>query len=157
MQANYGWSPSSAPAICCFYVPAGFICNIVACLRCLWATAELQGSWLRGLSFQMGNFCFLPGSILHRKYFRYPCTRSVRFVTIFSIGHPCNCAALAAAHLARLALLGACCHAALSEGSGPCAPAAYDDLLHTCESSDNMDIDEPCASVPCDDLKTLSR
>ena len=45
-----------------FYVPAGFICYIVACLRCLWATAELQESWLRGLSFQMGNFCFLPGT-----------------------------------------------------------------------------------------------
>ena len=47
-------------AIRCFYVPAGFICYILACLRCLWATAELQDSWLRGPSFQMGNFCFLP-------------------------------------------------------------------------------------------------
>ena len=49
-----------------FYVPAGFICYIVACLRCLWATAELQDSWLRGLSFQMGNFCFLPGTFAVR-------------------------------------------------------------------------------------------
>ena len=46
MQATYGW----------------FICYILACLRCLWATAELQNSWLRGPSFQMGNFCFLPGT-----------------------------------------------------------------------------------------------
>ena len=62
MKATYGWSISSAPAIWCFYVPAGFICYIVACLRCLWATAELQDSWLRGPSFQMGNFCFLPST-----------------------------------------------------------------------------------------------
>ena len=47
-----------------FYVPAGFICYIVAFPRCLWATAELQDSWLRGLSFQMGIFVVsqvLPG------------------------------------------------------------------------------------------------
>ena len=62
MKAAYGWSISSAPAISCFYVPAGFMFYIVACLRCLWATAELQDSWLRGPSFQMGNFCFLPGT-----------------------------------------------------------------------------------------------
>ena len=62
MKAIYGWSIWWAPAIWCFYVPAGFIRYIVACLRCLWATAELQDSWIRGLSFQMGNFCFLPGT-----------------------------------------------------------------------------------------------
>ena len=62
MKATYDLSISSAPAIESFYVPAGFICYILACLRCLWATVELQDSWLRGLSFQMGNFCFLPGT-----------------------------------------------------------------------------------------------
>ena len=67
MQASYGWSISSAPAIRFFYVPAGFICYIVACFRCLWATAELQDSCLRGLSFQMGNFCFLPGTAVRNQ------------------------------------------------------------------------------------------
>ena len=39
-----------------------FICYILTCLRFLWATAELQDSRLRGPSFQMGNFLFLPGT-----------------------------------------------------------------------------------------------
>ena len=71
MQATYDWSISSAPAIWVFYVPNGFICYIVACLRCLWATAELQDSRLRGLSFQMGNFCFLPGTHHLNSFFGY--------------------------------------------------------------------------------------
>ena len=56
MQATYGRSIWSAPAIWCFDLPAVFICYIVARLRCLWATAELQDNRLRGLSFQMGKF-----------------------------------------------------------------------------------------------------
>ena len=71
VKAIYGWSISSAPAIWSFYVPAGFICYIVACLRCLWATAEIQDSWLRGTSFQMGNFCFLPGTHHLNSFFGY--------------------------------------------------------------------------------------
>ena len=62
MKATYGWSISSTPAIWYFYVPTVFIRHIVAFPRCLWATAELQDSWLRGLSFQMGNFYFLLGT-----------------------------------------------------------------------------------------------
>ena len=72
MQATYGRSVLSAWAIWFFYIPAPFICYIVECLKFLWATAELQDSWFRGLSFQMGNFCFLPGTacMLNRLNFR---------------------------------------------------------------------------------------
>ena len=61
MQATYGRSIWSAAAISGFDLPAGFICYILTCLinRCLWATAELQDTRLRGPSFQMGNFQFL--------------------------------------------------------------------------------------------------
>ena len=62
MQATYGRSIWSAAAISGFDLPAGFICYIPTCLRCLWATAELQDFRFRGPSFQMGNFQFLPGT-----------------------------------------------------------------------------------------------
>ena len=62
MEATYGRSIWSAASISGFDLPAGFICYILTCLRCLWATAELQDSRLRGPSFQMGNFQFLPGT-----------------------------------------------------------------------------------------------
>ena len=62
MLATYGRSIWSGSAIKGFDVLAGFICYILTCLRCLWARAELQDSQLRGPSFQMGNFQFLPGS-----------------------------------------------------------------------------------------------
>ena len=64
MQATYGRSIWSAAAISGFDLPAGFICYILTCLRCLWATAELQDSRLRGPSFQFGNNKFLPGTLV---------------------------------------------------------------------------------------------
>ena len=44
MQATYMYGRSiwSAAAISSFDLPAGFICYILTCLTCLWATAELQ-------------------------------------------------------------------------------------------------------------------
>ena len=54
MQATYARSISSAAAI------SGL--NSLLCYnRCLWATAELQDSRLRGPSFQLGNQKFLDG------------------------------------------------------------------------------------------------
>ena len=62
MKANYPRSVWSAVANIGFDLPAVLICNFSLCLRCLWATAELQDSRLRGTSFQMGDFKFLPGT-----------------------------------------------------------------------------------------------
>ena len=62
MEATYGRSIWSTAAFNGFDLPNVSICYILTWLRCLWATAELQNSWLCGPSFQLGNPKFLPGT-----------------------------------------------------------------------------------------------